>query len=131
EAVRNLTVTFRYNDIASVERLFQQYPDGLAALIMEPATTEEPRDGFLQKVRQLCRMHGTVFILDEMITGFRMHLRGAQALFDVVPDLSSLGKSLVHRVTVAALVGRRCIMELGGLTPGNRKVFLVSTTHGA
>ena len=69
QVVRNLTVTFRYNDIASVERLFERYPDGLAAVIMEPATTEEPRNGFLQKVRQLCRTHGTVFILDEMITG--------------------------------------------------------------
>jgi glutamate-1-semialdehyde 2,1-aminomutase len=131
EAVRNLTVTFRYNDIASVERLFQQYPDGLAALIMEPATTEEPRDGFLQKVQQLCRKHGTVFILDEMITGFRMHLRGAQALFDVQPDLSTFGKGLANGFSVAALVGRRDIMDLGGLTPGNRRVFLVSTTHGA
>jgi glutamate-1-semialdehyde 2,1-aminomutase len=131
EAVRNLTITFRYNDIASIERLFEQYPNGLAAVIMEPATTEEPRDGFLQKVQQLCRTHGTVFILDEMITGFRMHLRGAQTLFDVKPDLSTFGKGLANGFSVAALVGRRDIMELGGLTPGTRKVFLVSTTHGA
>ena len=102
-----------------------------AAVIMEAATTEEPRDGFLQKVRQLCRKHGTVFVLDEMITGFRMHLRGAQALFDVQPDLSTFGKGLANGFSVAALVGRRDIMDLGGLTPGNRRVFLVSTTHGA
>jgi glutamate-1-semialdehyde 2,1-aminomutase len=131
QVVRNLTVMFRYNDIASVELLFREYPNGLAAVIMEPATTEEPRDGFLQKVRQLCRTHGTVFILDEMITGFRMHLRGAQTLFDVEPDLSTFGKGLANGFSVAALVGRRDIMELGGLMPGDRKVFLVSTTHGA
>ena len=66
-----------------------------------------------------------------MITGFRMHLRGAQALFDVQPDLSTFGKGLANGFSVAALVGRRDIMDLGGLTPGNRRVFLVSTTHGA
>jgi glutamate-1-semialdehyde 2,1-aminomutase len=131
EPVQKLTVTFRYNDVAGIQRLFEQYPDGLAAVILEAVTTDEPRDGFLQKVRQLCRMHGTIFILDEMITGFRMHLRGAQALFDVEPDLSTFGKGLANGFSVAALVGRRDIMELGGLTPGNRKVFLVSTTHGA
>jgi glutamate-1-semialdehyde 2,1-aminomutase len=131
EAVRSLTVTFRYNDLDSVKRLFERYPDGLAAVIMEAATTEEPRDGFLQQVRQLCRKHRTIFILDEMITGFRMHLRGAQTLFDIDPDLSTFGKGLANGFSVAALVGRRDIMDLGGLTPGNRKVFLVSTTHGA
>ena len=131
EPVQKLTVTFRYNDVAGVQQLFEQHPDGLAAVIMEAATTDEPRDGFLQKVRQLCRMHGTVFIFDEMITGFRMHLRGAQTLFDVEPDLSTFGKGLANGFSVAALVGRRDIMELGGLTPGNRRVFLVSTTHGA
>jgi glutamate-1-semialdehyde 2,1-aminomutase len=131
ELVQKLTVTFRYNDVAGVQQLFEQHPDRLAAVIMEAATTDEPREGFLQKVRQLCRTHGTVFIIDEMITGFRMHLHGAQTLFDVEPDLSTFGKGLANGFSVAALVGRRDIMELGGLTPGNRRVFLVSTTHGA
>ena len=130
-AYGDLTLTFRYNDIASVERLFERHPDGIAALIMEAATLEAPRDDFLHRVRALCRRHGTVFILDEMITGFRWHLQGAQRFFELDPDLSTFGKGMANGFAMAALVGKREIMDLGGITHDRARVFLVSTTHGA
>lgn len=131
EEYKSLTLNFNYNDIASVERLFRQYPDGIAALILEPATTEEPKDGFLQKLKALCQSNKTVLILDEMITGFRWHLQGACKYYDVEPDLVTYGKGMANGFSVAALGGRRDIMELGGIRHSGDRVFLISTTHGA
>jgi len=130
-AVRDLSVTFRYNDLASVSRLFEHHPGAIACLIMEPARGEEPRDGFLTKVVDLCHAHGALVILDEMITGFRWHEKGAQHLYDVTPDLSTFGKALANGFSVSALAGRRELMEAGGLTTTGERVFLLSTTHGA
>jgi glutamate-1-semialdehyde 2,1-aminomutase len=131
QAIRDLTLTFRYNDLASLQALFDAHPREIACVIMEPATTEEPAEGFLQGVADLCRTNGAVFVLDEMITGFRYHLNGAQTLYGVTPDLATFGKGMGNGFSVAALVGRREIMELGGLFHGKPRVFLISTTHGA
>ena len=131
KAISDLSLTFRYNDIDSLTRLFDAHPGQIAAVIMEAATTDHPRPGFLQEVQALCRRHGAVFILDEMITGFRWHLNGAQAYYGIQPDLATFGKGLANGFSVSALVGRRDIMELGGIDHDKRKVFLVSTTHGA
>lgn len=127
-----LTLNFRYNDIASVEALFEQYPDQIAGLIMEPATGGHPEGNFLHKVQALCKKHGTVFILDEMITGFRWDLQGAQKYYDITPDLCTFGKGMANGFSVAALGGKREIMNVGGiLDEGAERVFLISTTHGA
>ncbi|MFZ5753915.1 MAG: glutamate-1-semialdehyde 2,1-aminomutase, partial [Bacillota bacterium] len=131
EEYKSLTLNFNFNDIASVEALFAKYPHDIAALIMEPATTEEPQDGFLHKVQALCEKHHTVFILDEMITGFRWHLQGACAYYGVKPDLVTYGKGMANGFSVAALGGKREIMELGGIQHNGDRVFLISTTHGA
>jgi glutamate-1-semialdehyde 2,1-aminomutase len=131
KAIQDLPLTFRYNDIDSVRALFADHPEGIAALIMEPSRGEDPQDGFLHEVRRLCTEHETVFVLDEMITGFRWHLGGGQAYYDVAPDLSTFGKAMANGFSVSALVGRREIMELGGLHHDRRRVFLLSTTHGA
>jgi len=131
QATRDLTVTFRYNDIESVERLFDEYPSRLACLILEPQKYDPPEDGYLHKLRDLCDRHGTVLIFDEMITGFRWHLGGAQAFYEVVPDLSSWGKALANGFSVAALAGKKEIMELGGLLHDKERVFLLSGTHAA
>jgi glutamate-1-semialdehyde 2,1-aminomutase len=132
EAVRRLTVTFRYGDLASAEALFDQYPGQIAALILEPARTEDPQNGYLQALQRLCRANGALLILDEMITGFRWHNGGAQKLYDIVPDLSTFGKALANGFSVSALAGRREFMRLGGLDHEDRpRVFLLSTTHGA
>jgi glutamate-1-semialdehyde 2,1-aminomutase len=131
EAIRELTVRFHYNDVDSVRLLFERFPGRIACLVMEAATTVEPAQGFLYQVRQLCSTQGALFILDEMITGFRWHLGGAQKLYGVTPDLSTFGKALANGFALSALVGRRDVMERGGLHHGRDRVFLLSTTHGA
>ncbi|MDH4101511.1 MAG: glutamate-1-semialdehyde 2,1-aminomutase, partial [Nitrospirota bacterium] len=128
---KSLTIKFHYNDIDSLEGLFKKYPGQIAAVILEPAAMEEPRDGFLQKVKAACGNNGAVFILDEMITGFRWHMLGASKYYDVVPDLVTYGKGMANGFSVAAVGGRRDIMELGGITHDKDRVFLLSTTHGA
>ena len=130
-AGREMSVAFHYNDIGSVEKAFAENPGQIACLIMEAASHEEPRGGFLNKVQSLCRANGAVFILDEMITGFRWHLKGAQAYFKLDPDLATFGKGIANGFSVSALVGKREIMELGGLFHDKKRVFLISTTHGA
>ena len=131
-SVRQLTVTFKYNDLASAEALFDRHPGQIAALILEPARTEEPQDGYLQALQRLCHTNGALLILDEMITGFRWHNGGAQKLYGVVPDLSTFGKAFANGFSVSALAGKREFMRLGGLDHDDRpRVFLLSTTHGA
>lgn len=131
EAVRQLTLTFRYNDLTSVERLFAEHPGEIAGLILEPARTEDPAPGFLEGVKSLCERNGTVLVFDEMITGFRWARGGAQKHYGVTPHLSAFGKALANGFSVSALAGAREIMELGGLEHGRERVFLLSTTHGA
>jgi len=131
QTIRSATVKFRYNNLASIEALFAQYPDQIACLIMEAETSEPPAAGFLQGVKQLCHAHGALFVLDEIITGFRWHNGGAQHCYEIVPDLSTFGKALGNGFSVAALAGKREIMELGGLGHKRERVFLLSTTYGA
>ena len=132
EAVRQLTLGFRYNDLASAETLFETYPNQIAAVVLEPTRGEEPKDNFLHRLKELCHKNGALFILDEMITGFRWHAGGAQKLYGVTPDLSCFGKALGNGFSISALAGKREFMEQGGidqvLLP---RVFLLSTTHGA
>jgi glutamate-1-semialdehyde 2,1-aminomutase len=126
------TKMFRYNDIASLKALIAQYPGQFACIVLEPAATEEPKEGYLQKVQELCRANGIVFVLDEMITGFRWHMKGAQHMYGVTPDLCTFGKAMANGFAVACIAGKREIMELGSIEfEGRERVFLLSTTHGA
>lgn len=131
EDIQNLTLQFSFNDIESVKKIFSEYQGEIACLIMEPCDTEEPVDNFLQEVGNICKENGTVYILDEMITGFRWDIKGACQYYGVEPDLVTYGKGMANGFSVAALGGRRDIMELGALIPGRERVFLISTTHGA
>ena len=131
-SVSALTATFRYNDIASVEALFEDYPGRIAAIILEPAKADEPQNNFLHEAKRIAHENGALFILDEMITGFRWHMRGAQKLYDIEPDLSCFGKALGNGFAISALTGKAEYMQLGGLTQTEHpRVFLLSTTHGA
>ena len=126
------TKLFRYNDISSLEVLIAQHPGQFACVVLEPAATEEPKDGFLRRVQELCQLHGIVFVLDEMITGFRWHMKGAQHTYGVTPDLCTFGKAMANGFAVACIAGKREIMELGSIEfEGKERVFLLSTTHGA
>jgi len=126
------TKLFNYNNIESLEKLFKEYPNDIACVILEPSASEHPKDNFLNKVKEVCHKYGAVFILDEMITGFRWHLKGAQYYYDVIPDLCTFGKAMANGFSVAAVAGKREIMELGSIEKeGQERLFLLSTTHGA
>jgi glutamate-1-semialdehyde 2,1-aminomutase len=130
EAVSRLTLDFPYNDLPALAALFAAHEGAIAGVVMEAATTREPAPGYLAGVRELCDRHGVVLILDEMITGFRWAIGGAQQVYDLQPDLTTLGKALGNGFAVSALAGRRELMELGGYDHGRDRVFLLSTTHG-
>jgi glutamate-1-semialdehyde 2,1-aminomutase len=126
------TKLFSYNNIKSLEELFSQYPNQIACVILEPSVMEHPKDNFLHKVKELCHKNGAVFILDEMITGFRWHLKGAQHYYNIKPDLCTFGKAMANGFSVAAVAGKKEIMKLGSIEfSGSKKLFLLSTTHGA
>lgn len=131
EEIKSLTKTFRYNDLASLEKIFAEYPADVACVIMEVITTEEPKPGFLEGVQALCRKYGAVFILDEMITGFRWSFTGAAPKYNLQPDLVTYGKGIANGYSVSVLGGKKEIMKLGGLHHDKPRVFLISTTHGA
>jgi len=131
EAVRRQVVKFRYNDLGSLEALFAEYPAQIACVVMEPARVEEPQPGYLERLKAHAHANGAVLIFDEMITGFRWHLRGAQHVYGVTADLTTFGKALANGFSVSALTGRRELMELGGFGHDRDRVFLLSTTHGA
>jgi glutamate-1-semialdehyde 2,1-aminomutase len=143
EATKRLSLTVPYGDANALAKLLAQRSGEVAAVIMEAATDAPPPAGYLRAVRELTRREGAVLIFDEMITGFRWHEAGAQAYYEVTPDLATFGKALANGFSVAALVGRREIMELGGRAherarghhdnahERNRSpVFLLSATHG-
>lgn len=148
------TLLFDYGDSGSLQRLFAEYPGEIAAVMLEPATTlvpcpgscdrmdlwpEQPCHGcqntsrnFLRQVEAMCRADGALFILDEMITGFRWHIAGAQTFFGVTPDLTTFGKGMANGFSVAAVGGRREVMQVGSIDQaGMERTFLLSTTHGA
>jgi glutamate-1-semialdehyde 2,1-aminomutase len=149
------TLVFDYNDLESLQVLFAAHPGEIAAVMLEPATTLVPcpltcsmpigwpgtgscadckcnAQNFLHGVQALCHKNGALFILDEMITGFRWHLQGAQSFFGVQPDISTFGKGMANGFSVAAVGGRREVMEVGAIDrPGMERTFLLSSTHGA
>jgi glutamate-1-semialdehyde 2,1-aminomutase len=130
-SIQALTIQFHYNDIDSLRVLFDENPGRIACVLLEAATSVEPQRGFLHALQDLCRQHGAIFILDEMITGFRWHIGGAQKVYGIAPDLSAFGKGLGNGFSVSALAGKKELMELGGLHHDKERVFLLSTTHGA
>lgn len=129
-AISELTLTFDYNKIETLEKLFADHPKQIACVIIEPIALEPPRDEFLQRVIELSHQHGALVIFDEMISGFRFHLRGAQTLWNAVPDLATFGKAMANGFSVSALCGRAEVMRLGGLEHDRERVFLLSATHG-
>jgi glutamate-1-semialdehyde 2,1-aminomutase len=110
------TLVAPYNNLAAVERLFARHPSAIAAVIVEPVAGNmgvvPPAEGFLEGLRKLTVAHGALLVFDEVMTGFRVHLGGAQALYGVRPDLTTLGKVIGGGLPVGAYGGRRDIMEL-------------------
>ncbi|MEM9921312.1 MAG: glutamate-1-semialdehyde 2,1-aminomutase [Bacteroidota bacterium] len=125
------TLKFRFNDLQSAQQLFDQYPGEIACCILEPEKYDAVDPAFLKGLQTLCHQKGALFILDEMITGYRWHVGGMQTKLGITPDLSTFGKAMGNGFSIAALAGKREYMELGGLYHHEERVFLLSTTHGA
>jgi glutamate-1-semialdehyde 2,1-aminomutase len=109
---RDLTHSFVYNDIESLDKLLKEWPGQIAAVILEPMNVVEPKDGFLEKVKELTHKHGALLVFDETITGFRYANGGAQEYFGIVPDLATFGKGLANGYPVSAVAGRADVMKL-------------------
>jgi glutamate-1-semialdehyde 2,1-aminomutase len=111
----DLTLTLPYNDLAAARELFGRVGERIAGVIIEPVAGNMncilPREGYLQGLRDLCTQHGALLIFDEVMTGFRVALGGAQALYGITPDLSTFGKVIGGGMPVGAYGGRRDVME--------------------
>ena len=110
--VQDLTHSFKYNDINSLEKILKEHPGEFAAIIMEPMSGEYPKDNFLAKVKEMARNSDALLIFDETVTGFRVSNGGAQELFGVTPDLATFGKGLANSYPLSALVGREKYMSI-------------------
>lgn len=108
--ISNLTKTFIFNDVPSLHEIFRSNSGKVAAVILEPMNSTWPIEGFLSEVRRMCSENGAVLIFDETITGFRFANGGAQELFNVIPDLTTLGKGLANGFPLSAVTGKREIM---------------------
>ena len=110
------TLSAVYNDVDSVKTLFETFPEEIAAVIVEPVAANmgvvEPKREFLQGLRDLCTKYGAVLIFDEVITGFRLQLDGAQGFYGIQPDMTTFGKIIGAGMPVGAYGGRREIMSL-------------------
>jgi glutamate-1-semialdehyde 2,1-aminomutase len=110
DCVRELTHPVPFGAVEPVAQLFKQHPGEIAALVMEPMNVTEPSPGYLAELRDLVHANGAILIFDEIITGFRYALGGAQDYFKVTPDLAALGKALGNGMPISAVVGRTEIM---------------------
>jgi len=111
-AVKELTHKFNYNDISSLQQIFEEKPNEFSAVILEPMNVSYPSDDFLQKVKELTHQHGAILIFDETITGFRFSNGGAQEAFNVIPDLATFGKGIANGYPLSALTGRKEYMNI-------------------
>lgn len=110
-AVGGLTHRFPFNDLPALEKLLGSHPGEFAAVILEPMTKVDPLPGYLEEVKRLTHRHGALLVFDEIITGFRFSLGGAQELFGVCPDLAAFGKAMGNGMPISAVVGRSDVMD--------------------
>ena len=139
EEFSSLSVTFKSCDLDSLKGLFDMYPDQIACVITEPeksncnngcSCSNSPAE-FLRKAIDLAHANGALFIVDEMISGFKTAFPGSITKYNLNPDMATWGKGIANGFSFCALTGKKEVMELGGITRiGEEKVFLASTTHG-
>jgi len=134
EEISNLSVTFKSNDLNSLQELFSKYPGQIACVITEPERSVDldiDIKKFLESAISITHKEGALFIIDEMITGFKTDFPGSIKKYNVKPDMVTWGKGIANGFSFCALTGIKEVMELGGIrNVGKEKVFLVSTTHG-
>jgi glutamate-1-semialdehyde aminotransferase len=139
EEFSSLSVTFKSCDLDSLKALFDKYPDQIACVITEPeksncgngcSCSNSPAE-FLRKAIDLAHANGALFIVDEMVSGFKTAFPGSVTKYNLNPDMVTWGKGIANGFSFCALTGTKEIMSLGGITrTGEEKVFLISTTHG-
>lgn len=131
EEIAALSVTYKGDDLSSLQQLFEKYPGQIACVISEPEKNWGIPDNYLQDAITLAHQHGAVYIADEMITGFKTDFPGSIKKYGAAPDMATWGKGIANGFSFCALTGTKEIMELGGIrNKGAEKVFLISTTHG-
>ncbi|HPN84228.1 MAG TPA: aminotransferase class III-fold pyridoxal phosphate-dependent enzyme [Victivallales bacterium] len=124
KSVQALTKTFEYNNIRSLEKIFDRYHGKVAAVILEPAQGDPPKDNFLAKIKDLCRKNGAILIFDEVVSGFRLALGGAQEYYGVVPDIAAIGKGMGNGLPISAVAGKKELLKLV------EEGIFISTTFG-
>ena len=139
EEFTNLSVTFKSCDIESLRSLFERYPDQIACVITEPEKSpcgngcncKQKPEVFLKEAIDLAHENGALFIIDEMVSGFKSAFPGSMTKYGLKPDMATWGKGIANGFSFCALTGTKEVMQLGGINrPGAEKVFLISTTHG-
>ncbi len=131
KAMDSLIFTFEYNKIETLKKIFADNPGQIAAVIMEPMGVEMPLPGFLEQVRDIAHQNGALLIFDEVVTGFRAALGGAQEYFKVVPDLAAFGKAVGNGMPISIVAGKKEIMKAGedvffSLTAGGETLSLAA-----
>lgn len=127
---KSLTLTYKSNDLSTLEKLFEEYPGQISCVISEP---ERCVDDFmnLHELIAITQKNGALFIQDEMITGYKTAFPGSITKYNTQPDMATWGKGIANGFSFCALTGKKEVMELGGIrNEGKEKVFLISTTHG-
>ena len=109
--VKKLTIKFNYNDIDTLKKIIDENHNKIACLIIEPSVSELPYDDFLHKAKELCSKNKIVFIFDEMKTGCRIAIGGAQEYFGIIPDIATFGKGIGNGMPISAIVGKEKIMS--------------------
>jgi len=128
KGIKKDILTFTYNDLNSLEKVLKEYKNKVACVIMQPYEVKEglPKEGFLEGVKQLTHNYGAVLIYDEIRTGFRMALGGAQEYFGVIPDLTAVSKAMANGYPISAVVGKREIMQAAAKTRLSATFFVNS-----
>lgn len=128
--IRNLTLNFKFNDIASLKKVFKEHKCKIACVVLEPTTHIQPEEGFLNEIEELTHKNDALVISDEISGSFRVDY----AVYDrykFIPDMATIGKGIANGYAVDALLGKKEIMEIGGIKHDQERVFLISTTFGA
>lgn len=127
----HLSVTYLSKDLETLKDLFKKYPGQIAAVITEPERCDEKNvEISLKRISTLCKENKALFIMDEMVSGFKVALPGAITQYGVTPDMATWGKGIANGYSFCALTGKEEVMRLGSILEGQEKVFLISSTHG-
>lgn len=129
--ISHLTVTFQADNLDSLKELFNKFPNQIACVISEPEKMNVLEQDFLKNAIELAHQNGALWIMDEMITGYKTDFPGSMKKYNVVPDMTTWGKGIANGFSFCCLTGKKEVMELGGIRKsGHEKLFLISTTHG-